>query len=550
LEDEKLRKEYVLRDHGALWQGAKWNQTAPCPWNFGQFEDVALYAALLALRLSKTRLEDIERADPVLVSRTLTEAVNSAIVAGRWQEPYDDGTKPWEWTGSTEIMEKFIQNPNQHVKYGQCWVFSGVLVTLCRTLGIPCRSVTNLSSAHDTDRTLTIDDRYLKRGITGNFEKVSEESIWNFHVWNEAWMLRQDLPPGYDGWQAIDSTPQERSQGRYQCGPMSVKALKDGCVHLNYDGWFIYGEVNADVVSWYYVRDSTGPDGLKLINRQVDSKRVGTLVCTSHPNDVLKPYVITENYKYPEGTKEERDQIRHAVRHVVSAEQKEILDLFNVSATEKSGDVKFTFTDLDAVGLGEPIVSVLTFRNDKKGEKRTVDVLMEMHILSYDGVRRTKIASQEKRFVLAPNQQEQLLLQARDVDYVPHIKEHSEVAVDVLAHVTETAQVFSQRDLFMIRKPDLILKGDAEAYVNTPTTVTIYFTNPTNQVLTNCTLKVEGSGLNRSTEIKIPSRLAGRATMELQYSIVPRRKGQRSLLAVFNSEQVANIRGTCVINVI
>lgn len=54
---------------------------------------------------------------------------------------------------------------------------------------------------------------------------------------------------------------------------MSVKALKDGCVHLNYDGWFIYGEVNADVVSWYYVRDSSGPDGLKLINRQVDSKR-------------------------------------------------------------------------------------------------------------------------------------------------------------------------------------------------------------------------------------------------------------------------------------
>lgn len=61
--------------------------------------------------------------------------------------------------------------------------------------------------------------------------------------------------------------------GRYQCGPMSVKALKNGEVNLNYDGWFIYGEVNADVVSWYYVRDSSGPNGLRLVNYRVDSKR-------------------------------------------------------------------------------------------------------------------------------------------------------------------------------------------------------------------------------------------------------------------------------------
>lgn len=55
--------------------------------------------------------------------------INYSIVAGRWQEPYSDGTKPWDWTGSTEILEQFLQDPTQHVKYGQCWVFSGVLVT-------------------------------------------------------------------------------------------------------------------------------------------------------------------------------------------------------------------------------------------------------------------------------------------------------------------------------------------------------------------------------------------------------------------------------------
>ncbi len=37
----------------------------------------------------------------------------------------------------------------------------------------------------------------------------------NFHVWNEVWMERPDLEPGgYSGWQAIDATPQEESDGR------------------------------------------------------------------------------------------------------------------------------------------------------------------------------------------------------------------------------------------------------------------------------------------------------------------------------------------------
>lgn len=41
-----------------------------------------------------------------------------------------------------------------------------------------------------------------------------DDSIWNFHVWNECFMTRSDLPEGYGGWQAIDATPQEASEGK------------------------------------------------------------------------------------------------------------------------------------------------------------------------------------------------------------------------------------------------------------------------------------------------------------------------------------------------
>ena len=100
-------------------------------------------------------------------------------------------------------------------------------ILVCRALGIPCRCVTNYLSAHDTNKSLTIDkfvdedgeetspgeeEHLFGNTITSN--ATNKDSIWNFHVWNEAWMSRDDLPdPSYGGWQIIDSTPQEESEG-------------------------------------------------------------------------------------------------------------------------------------------------------------------------------------------------------------------------------------------------------------------------------------------------------------------------------------------------
>lgn len=35
----------------------------------------------------------------------------------------------------------------------------------------------------------------------------------NYHCWCEAFMKRPDLPPKYSGWQVVDATPQETSDG-------------------------------------------------------------------------------------------------------------------------------------------------------------------------------------------------------------------------------------------------------------------------------------------------------------------------------------------------
>lgn len=80
-------------------------------------------------------------------------------------------------------------------------------------------------------------------------------------------MSRPDLLAAFDGWQVIDSTPQEVSDGLFRCGPASVTSVRTGDIRFNYgqcdskcDTWlmsisdsaFVYAEVNADEVYWMY----------------------------------------------------------------------------------------------------------------------------------------------------------------------------------------------------------------------------------------------------------------------------------------------------------
>ena len=61
---------------------------------------------------------------------------DDGILVGNWSGDYSDGTSPSKWTGSAAIMAEFNKTKTP-VKYGQCWVFSGVLTTCknrCYTL--------------------------------------------------------------------------------------------------------------------------------------------------------------------------------------------------------------------------------------------------------------------------------------------------------------------------------------------------------------------------------------------------------------------------------
>lgn len=294
LADPAARDEYVLRETGRMWRegGGQMNDIG---WHYGQFDTASLDWTLQALN----GLDTSGRRSPGFVARHLTRMINGYALEGRWDGQYDDGVEPWRWNSSTAIFAEALRVPTQRVRYGQCWVFAGVLTTSLRALGIPARPVTNFDSGHEKPDPQT-------NGFNGEIEwYVNEDgtylqsggSVWNYHVWCEIWHKRgtggiADGP----GWSAVDATPQERSVHfpfQWECGPAPVPSIKGGLYSFTYDVGFLISEVDADIV--YFVRDAKGT----WVERNIDSTMVGRAISTKAVGSADR-VDITASYKEPE----------------------------------------------------------------------------------------------------------------------------------------------------------------------------------------------------------------------------------------------------------
>ncbi|XP_061624140.1 protein-glutamine gamma-glutamyltransferase E-like [Phyllopteryx taeniolatus] len=288
------RQEYVKSDYGVIYMGTDHNFSQQ-PWSFGQYEPGILEACLQLLQvspqhLSNSRKDYVLRENPAYLSRIVCAMVNSSddmgLLEGRWKGSYKGGVKPTEWSGSADILHRWMASKGNPVRYGQCWVFASVLCTVMRVLGVPSRVVTVFNAAHDGDGNLIAEEFYSS---TGDRLGLSKDSVWNFHVWVECWMRRPDLGAKYDGWQVVDPTPQERSAGVYRCGPCPVVAIRRRCLNTPYDTAFLYASVDADIVRMI-VRSG------KVVGRKVDTEWVGRLIITKTIGSDA-PEELTDSYK-------------------------------------------------------------------------------------------------------------------------------------------------------------------------------------------------------------------------------------------------------------
>ncbi|CAM1331837.1 F13A1 (predicted) [Pycnogonum litorale] len=540
MESQTMRNEYVLNDVGKVYVGSH-NNPRGRRWVFGQFEDVVLPACMLLL--GKSRLDYTARANPVKVVRCISAVVNSqdddGVIVGNWSGNYDDATPPYAWTGSAAILEEYLSGGGEPVKYGQCWVFSGVTTTVCRALGIPCRSVTNFVSAHDTDETITIDKYFDEDG-----EEIENngDSIWNFHVWNDCWMSRPDLPSGYGGWQAIDATPQETSDGVYQAGPASLVAIRRGEIGFQYDTPFLFSEVNADVIHWKQdPKSDIGWTKLKCnkyhVGRCVLTKKCGV---DDDEADADKDDILKE-YKSSEGSLEERMSVLNAAR---CGGLSYLYDM----PTASQEDVYFDLVDIDRILIGQPFHIRVKLKNRAR-EKRTISIVLNASSLYYTGVRANKIRREKQVFILNAGQEESLRLTIQPDEYLDKLVDHSMMKIYALATVQETKQTWAEEDDFVVDKPRPLVKIKGPVRVGRSFEVEIRFTNPLKTRLERCEFTFEGPGISKRKSVKLREVKPEETVVHFE-RFIPRLTGTKKLVVGFNSRQLSDIIGSKQIDVI
>ncbi|XP_043566126.1 protein-glutamine gamma-glutamyltransferase 2-like isoform X1 [Chiloscyllium plagiosum] len=528
LDDEQQRQEYVMNEEGIIYTGSS-HCIQSRAWYFGQFADNVLDVCLKLMDnnnkcLSCPEKDYVRRNDPTYISRMVTAMVNccddKGILEGRWSAPYCGGTCPWNWNGSVAILTEWNDRGCRKVQYGQCWVFAAVACTVLRCLGIPTRVVTNFNSAHDSNGNLTIDkvcDEY-GRDLGG-----PGDSIWNFHVWIESWMARNDLVAGYDGWQVLDPTPQEKSEGIYCCGPAPVKAVKEGFVDLKFDVPFVFAEVNADQVTWIQCRDG------RKEKMHVETQHVGQNISTKKCGRPDRED-ITDNYKYREGSFEERAIVSEADlrnRHTPLHPRKLLV---NVKAEE-------------SITNGSDINVCITISNNSS-TTMYCNLNFNAQIMNYNGRSLHQIAGKHfDKIAVQGNRDEKVVLQIPCSDYADYIENHHLIRLTALANdsVTHT-NALGTKDLSVIN-PDIDIQLLGTPVLNRPMKAEIILTNPLRIPLHQCVFTVEGLGLIHGMYQTKVHEIGPQQTLKLQLEFTPTKTGPRKLMVDFDSAKLKDMKG-------
>uniref|UniRef100_A0A8C1ZWL9 protein-glutamine gamma-glutamyltransferase n=1 Tax=Cyprinus carpio TaxID=7962 RepID=A0A8C1ZWL9_CYPCA len=496
LQSEDLRTEYVKSDIGLLFKGSPGNIVSR-PWSFDQYEKGILDICMKLLQVSPQYQADmgkdlLNRSNPVYIGRVISAMVNSnddkGVLMGNWSGDYSGGVNPSQWSGSADILRKWAATQFRPVKYGQCWVFAAVMCTVMRALGIPTRVITNFSSAHDTNGNMVIEEYYNEMGEKLSF---SRDSIWNFHVWVESWMKRPDLSRGYDGWQVLDPTPQERSEGMFRCGPAAVKAVYEQKVDAQYDVPFVYAEVNADV-RVMIVRDRT------VLSTSVDKRRVGALISTKRPGS-MSMQDVTSEYKTEKVSKGTAVSLQLLKAPVVGENIS-----FNVIITNNEAAQKLLKKHVNA--------------QNKEYNRNPTGTFWEAH----DDV---KIGPKESKTVTIKH----------EISFKEYmLKETAEDSLVNLAVVIEDVKsqerVLASEE-FIIRSPslDIQIQNEVSVIINAPQVATVSFTNPFN-VAVSGELSVSGSGLLEEKNLALLT-IQPRETIKKPVNFTPRMGGAKMLSA-------------------
>lgn len=213
-------------------------------------------------------------------------------------------------------------------------------------------------------------------------------------------MRRDDLPRGYDGWQVLDATSQDRQSGHYRIGPASVLAIKKGQSGKKWphNVEFVISQLSADICYFRVTSNFSTASNQAISLAKVSKGEVGTSVVTcSYAMNDTQPLELTADYRDVPATSPDPAPAN------VSGPQ------FRGFLHPPTRDCSFDLKLSGPVRLGEDIEVVVTVSNNG-AMLRTVDGRLVGTAVYYTGHMVRTFMSLDFSGLVSPGQSKCLLL--------------------------------------------------------------------------------------------------------------------------------------------
>ncbi|XP_010131421.1 PREDICTED: erythrocyte membrane protein band 4.2-like, partial [Buceros rhinoceros silvestris] len=365
-----------------------------------------------------------------------------------------------------------------------------------------------------------------------------------FHVWNECWMARADLPPQYSGWQALDATCQEKSNGLSFCGPAPVQAIKEGDTEVDYDVCNFFAAINAKCQVWIQKRDNTlkpALSGTKYTGNYISTKSVGSERCED----------ITHNYKYPEGSLQEKEVLGKAYRKIrifeTTTSSKTQLSSIP-TALEEPVNLFIQLQSKSSLPLGQDVpLSIEVFNHS--GREKVTHLIVGAQSLRYNGVPISQLWKEEFNFILRSNEATHLQVSVPHSWYRKELGETRLLRLTAVLRDEDSSYIHFAQEEISICDPPLTIELPENMVQYEPSTAKISLWNPLTEPLETCAIVVAGRGLiYRQRKYRLGS-VQPRSTQELQIPFTPIQAGSRRLTAHLTCLQLQNLKSYKTINI-
>uniref|UniRef100_A0ABI7ZIJ0 Transglutaminase-like domain-containing protein n=1 Tax=Felis catus TaxID=9685 RepID=A0ABI7ZIJ0_FELCA len=529
LERESQRTEYVLNQNGLIYLG-----TADCiqeePWDFGQFEVDVIDLSLHLLSMDK-QVE--EWGNPVHVAHILGASLRAFMEERVLPTPQthtiQEAALLNKRRGSVPILRQWLTGQGRPVYDGQAWVFAAVACTVLRCLGIPARVVTTFASAQGTGGRLFVDEYYNEEGLQNG--EGQRGRIWIFQTSTECWMTRPALPQGYDGWQILHPNAHSGGGVLESCDLVPVRAVKEGILGLTPAVSDLFASVNASCVVWKCCEDDTlelTNSNTKYVGNNISTKSVGSDRCED----------ITQNYKYPEGSFQEKE--------VLERVQKERMEHEKDSGIHpprlKTAEPLYLFLEAPSslcLGGNAQFSVMLVNPTD---EEKAVELAIGVQAMYYNGILAAKLWKNKQFLTLGANMDETTTNSLSFSCFEQSPPENSFLRLTAIATATQSESslsCFAQEDIAICR-PRLVIEmpETTEQYQLLKASVSVH--NFLDVPMQDCVISIFGRGLiYREKRYRLAS-VWPRKTLYTQFQFTPTQVGPQRLTVEMDCDMFQN----------